>query len=209
MFGFIKNLFTGGENKGNEDHHRSQINNLKDFNLQAQDLILNPQRTSISDEYDIQDTTLGHGAFAEVRIGLDKITHQKYAIKIIDKSKMSKEEQELTISELRILSSLDHPHVLKIHKFYNEKNFLYIVTELLTGGELFDQICKEGKFSEKKAATILKQIMQAINYCHKNGIAHRDIKPENILLQSEEIQTLKIIDVKTSSNLATLMVFLT
>jgi calcium-dependent protein kinase len=76
---------------------------------------------------------------------------------------------------------LDHPNILKVYEFYQDKDYLYIVTELCTGGELFDRILENKSFSENTSGEIMKQILSAIKYCHKNGIVHRDLKPENII----------------------------
>lgn len=73
-----------------------------------------------------------------------------------------------------------------------------MVTELCNGGELFDAIIKRGRFEEKDAAMILKQLLSSINYCHRKNVCHRDLKPENILLDSNDEQTIKLIDFGTS-----------
>lgn len=73
-----------------------------------------------------------------------------------------------------------------------------MVTELCNGGELFDEIIARGRFEEKDAAVILKQLLSAINYCHRKNVCHRDLKPENILLDSNDKQTIKLIDFGTS-----------
>jgi calcium-dependent protein kinase len=75
------------------------------------------------------------------------------------------------------LKKLDHPNILKVYEFYQDKDFLYIVTELCSGGELFDRIIEDKRFSEHTCGEILKQILNAIQYCHKHGIVHRDLKP--------------------------------
>ena len=81
--------------------------------------------------------------------------------------------------------------------FEDEKRY-YLVTELCKGGELFDEIVTKVQFSEKEAATIIQQILQAVSYCHNLGIVHRDLKPENVLIDKELNNTLKIIDFGTS-----------
>ena len=72
------------------------------------------------------------------------------------------------------------------------------MTELCKGGELFDEILTKGKFSEKDAANVISQILQAVAYFHEIGVVHRDIKPENVLIDKELNDTLKIIDFGTS-----------
>ena len=102
-------------------------------------------------------------------------------------------------TEVEILKQIDHPNIIKIFEFYEDEAFFYIVSELCTGGELFDRIAYETRLSEPDAAMIMKQVFSAVFYCHKNKIVHRDLKPENILYLNESIDSpLKIIDFGTS-----------
>lgn len=98
-------------------------------------------------------------------------------------------------AEISILQQLDHPHILKLYEYFeSDKNF-YLITELCTGGELFDKIIEKEFFTEMEAAHVFKQFMMGINYCHKVGIVHRDLKPENFLYETkEETSDIKIID---------------
>ncbi|CAD8110074.1 unnamed protein product [Paramecium sonneborni] len=153
----------------------------------------------ITRDYTLLNPPLGSGAYGEVRKGIHKQTGIMRAVKIIHKSQTTKEEQERLMNEVQILQKLDHPNIIKIYEFYQDDRFFYIVTELCTGGELFEKIRYEGSFSEKKAAEILKQILSAVNYCHQEKIVHRDLKPENLLYESDkENSLLKIIDFGTS-----------
>lgn len=78
--------------------------------------------------------------------------------------------------------------------FEDDVNF-YIVTEVCEGGELFDEIERRGRFSEKDAVEVMRALVAAINYCHQHNIMHRDLKPENILLESKrDYSQIKIID---------------
>mgnify|MGYP000029206358 FL=1 len=98
-----------------------------------------------------------------------------------------------------ILRTMDHPNVVKLFEAYQDKKRYYIITEMITGGELFDQITKRPYFSERDAAHIMKQVFSAIAYCHANNIVHRDLKPENLLLEGEGSNALiKVIDFGTS-----------
>ena len=95
---------------------------------------------------------------------------------------------------------MDHPNILKIYEVFEDDKFIHLVTELCTGGELFDYILEKKKFSEKIAAHFLKQLFQAIVYCHHKGIVHRDLKPENLLLEKHaNTANLKVIDFGTSA----------
>lgn len=123
----------------------------------------------------------------------------KRAIKFIQKEDLSESEKNRLVTEVEILKTIDHPNIIKIFEFYEDEENFYIVTELCTGGELFDRITFEARLSEDEAASIMKQIFSAVYYCHKNKIVHRDLKPENILyLDGSYDSPLKIIDFGTS-----------
>jgi calcium-dependent protein kinase len=95
---------------------------------------------------------------------------------------------------------MDHPNILKLYEVFEDQKFIHLVTELCQGGELFDYILEKRKFSEKTAAHFMKQLFQAIAYCHRKGIVHRDLKPENLLLeQHSETASIKVIDFGTSA----------
>jgi calcium/calmodulin-dependent protein kinase I len=88
--------------------------------------------------------------------------------------------------EVEIVCDIDHPNVVKLTEIYDEGAVLYLVMELMNGGELFDRIVEKEAYSEKEAAVTIKPVVDAIRYCHDAGIVHRDLKPENILYESEE-----------------------
>lgn len=94
-------------------------------------------------------------------------------------------EQSTLVSEVNILKTLDHPNIIKVYEFYQDKNFFYIVSELCTGGELFDRISSEKIISEGEASNIINQILCVLNYCHSKGVMHRDLKPENLLYDTK------------------------
>lgn len=139
------------------------------------------------------------GAFAKVISAVHIQSGLQRAIKIVRKSDTTKKEQEILINEVNILKKLDHPNIIKIYEFaQNDKNF-YIVTELCTGGDLFDRISKDKFFGEDKAAMTIKQVLSAIFYCHSANIMHRDMKPENIIYANKDPNSLiKVIDFGTS-----------
>ncbi len=91
-----------------------------------------------------------------------------------------------------MLQETDHPYLMKVYELLEDDKFYYIVSELLLGGELYERIIQQKKFSEHDAAKIIHQILLGLNYMHKRNIAHRDIKPENILMESKELQNLNI-----------------
>ena len=151
---------------------------------------------------------LGEGAYGKVVKVRHKISKVLRAMKIIHKDKMSlgSEEEEALINEINVVKSLDHPNIMKVYEFFNKDNSLYIISELLSGGELLDKINENNKLSEDVSAFLMKQIFSAVDFCHQKGIIHRDLKPENILIESEEeankeFFTVKIIDFGTSGKL--------
>lgn len=103
--------------------------------------------------------------------------------------------------EMEIMKKLDHPNILRIFEVYQDQKRYYLITELCTGGELFDEIAKKSVFSEKDAAVIIEQILEAISYCHSRSIVHRDLKPENILIDSQNNNNIKVIDFGTSQKM--------
>jgi calcium-dependent protein kinase len=98
-----------------------------------------------------------------------------------------------------ILSKLDHPHILNVYEYFEDENHLYIVTELCTGGELFDKIIEKKRFTEAEAVHAMEQILSAVVFCHGEKIVHRDLKPENILYASKKADSIiRVIDFGTS-----------
>lgn len=89
---------------------------------------------------------------------------------------------------------MDHPNIIRLFEVFEDEKDLYLVMELCTGGELFDRIIKSGHFSERYAASIMKQILSAVSYCHSNDVMHRDLKPENVLYSDPSpLSALKVI----------------
>ncbi|KAJ6138952.1 hypothetical protein N7471_005438 [Penicillium samsonianum] len=123
--------------------------------------------------------TLGAGTYGIVREA-DGTDGQKVAVKIILKKNVRGNES-MVYDELEMLQSLQHPHIVSFVDWFESKDKFYIVTQLATGGELFDRICEYGKFTEKDASQTIRQVLDAVNYLHKRNIVHRDLKPENLL----------------------------
>jgi len=112
---------------------------------------------------------------------------------------MDEDEKRMLFNEINILKDIDHPNIVKMYEFFEDEKRYYIVTEICKGGELFDEILASGRFNEKNAAVLIKQVLSCINYCHNANIVHRDLKPENILLEAnKEFDQIKIIDFGTS-----------
>jgi len=143
------------------------------------------QRTpTVEDKYDMKDV-LGTGAFSQVRLAECREDGHMYAIKIIDKKALKGKEDSLE-NEIRVLKRLDHRNVVKLLEAYESRTCVYLVMELVTGGELFDRIVEKGSYSEKDAADLIKQVLSAVAYMHSQGVVHRDLKPENLLYYSPD-----------------------
>ena len=123
-------------------------------------------------------------------------------MKIINKSSTCSEADDKEIfNEINILRTLDHPNILKIFEFYSNKESYSIVTELCSGGELFNEIIDKGPFDEPYSAYVMFQILSAINYCHNMKIIHRDLKPENILIVDRDKNDFKFLKSISSPNI--------
>jgi len=116
-------------------------------------------------------------------------------VKVIKKQKLSKEELDIVHDEVEIMQKINHQHCVKLYEMFETPKRLYMVMELLTGGELFDRIVAKQSFSEKEAAEVIKHVTGAIAHIHKIGIVHRDLKPENLLyLNKDPDSPIKITD---------------
>ncbi|XP_062522193.1 calcium/calmodulin-dependent protein kinase type 1D-like [Corticium candelabrum] len=138
----------------------------------------------ITKKYDLKEV-LGKGAFSEVVLAKEKATGKQYAVKCIDKKALKGKEDSLQ-NEITVLKKVRHPNIVQLIDLCDNKTHLYLVMELVSGGELFDRIVAKGSYSEKDASTLTKQILEAVNYLHIMGIVHRDLKPENLLYYSED-----------------------
>ncbi len=132
----------------------------------------------------MQKNILGKGAFGKVKLAKLKANNEKRAVKIIDKMAMEKEEHIRMRYEIDILKNLNHPNIVQLYEIFESKANLYLVTELCDGIELFDEITKRRNFNEQEAAEVIKQVLNAISYCHSKHVAHRDLKPENLLIDA-------------------------
>lgn len=104
--------------------------------------------------------------------------------------------------EIEILSTMDHPNVVKWYQTYEDSKFVHLVIENCSGGELFDRIISKGHYSEKEAADLMYKIVWVISYLHMKGMVHRDIKPENFMFENtKEGAELKLIYLDFLGNL--------
>ena len=207
-FNNIKKLDTSEKkNKG-----LSQLNDLSK-NVKIRSMITQIH-SKPEDNYKIVNR-LGKGSFGSVYRVKHISTGEIRAMKIIKNTgcrdirdntinmNINNISQSKFLKEIQVLKTLDHPNIIKILEYYVDKNYHYIITELMTGGELYESIIKCPKFNEKKAGYIMKQLLSALNYLHSKGIVHRDIKPENILVQNiKEIKKTKQKESNTENKLA-------
>ncbi|KAJ3065489.1 calcium calmodulin-dependent protein kinase type 1G [Podochytrium sp. JEL0797] len=140
-------------------------------------------RRSFEDIYSIKKT-LGQGSFAVVYLTERKSDNALFATKISDKKNKKLVESEFR-SEIEVLKKVKHANLTSFTDYFETESKVYLVMELATGGELFDQIEKRGTFTENDAIAIVVQLLSAMEYLHKLGIAHRDLKPENILMKTK------------------------
>jgi calcium-dependent protein kinase len=150
-------------------------------------------------KYHINPKEIGHGHYGVVRKCMDRENKEWYAIKSIRKSKVGK--VDVLKREIALLKEVKHPNIIELVEVHEDQKYLHLITELCTGGELFDRIIEktqsdEGHFSERDAANLVRCILDAIAYCHDvKGIVHRDLKPENFLFSTKsEDAVIKIID---------------
>jgi len=121
-----------------------------------------------------------------VKEGTKKASGESYAIKIVTKAKLSDEDEAALKDEITVLKELQHPSIIRLYDVFEEKDYYYLVTEKMTGGELFDRIVQKSYYNEKEARDTCVILFKAIQYCHSKQVAHRDLKPENLLLQSAD-----------------------
>mmetsp|Transcript_13915 Transcript_13915/g.15701 ORF Transcript_13915/g.15701 Transcript_13915/m.15701 type:complete len:334 (+) Transcript_13915:68-1069(+) len=128
---------------------------------------------------------LGEGAFSKVKEAKGR-DGRLYAVKIVTKAKLTREDDLALKDEIGILKQLDHPNIINLYDVFDESEHYYLVTEIMRGGELFDRIVTKTFYNEKEARDVCKILFEALNFCHERDVAHRDLKPENLLLMSRD-----------------------
>jgi len=153
--------------------------------------------SEIKEKYNVHEV-LGSGSFGIVRRCTNRKTGEELAVKTIAKSKIN--DVETLKREISILQEVHHPHIIRLVDVYEDFESIHLVTELCTGGELYDRLLEkseseEGHFEENDVAVMIRDVLDAIAYCHSINVVHRDLKPENFLLANEdEDAPIKIID---------------
>ncbi|KAG9489914.1 calcium/calmodulin-dependent protein kinase type 1D [Eleutherodactylus coqui] len=128
---------------------------------------------------------LGSGAFSEVVLAEEKVTGKLFAVKCIPKKALKGKESSIE-NEITVLKKIKHENIVALEDIYESSSHLYLVMQLVSGGELFDRIVEKGFYTEKDASTLIRQVLDAVFYLHRLGIVHRDLKPENLLYFSQE-----------------------
>eukprot|EP00954_Amorphochlora_amoebiformis_P026949 1382335-Amorphochlora_amoeboformis.AAC.1 len=137
-------------------------------------------KTDFEKKYQAKDI-LGRGSFAVVKRAIRKSDGKELAVKIIKKTKLKQEELKIVHDEVHIMDKIRHPNCVRLEEIFETSKKLYLVMEILTGGELFDRIVAKGSFSEADASKLVKSVVMALQYLHSIGIVHRDLKPENLI----------------------------
>uniref|UniRef100_A0A8C7MXI4 Calcium/calmodulin-dependent protein kinase 1Da n=1 Tax=Oncorhynchus kisutch TaxID=8019 RepID=A0A8C7MXI4_ONCKI len=121
-----------------------------------------------------------YGAFSEVLLAQERSTGKMFAVKCIPKKALKGKESSIE-NEINVLRKIKHENIVALEDIYESSNHLYLIMQLVSGGELFDRIVEKGFYTEKDASTLIRQVLDAVDYLHKLGIVHRDLKPENLL----------------------------
>ncbi len=154
--------------------------------------------TKLSEKYIVLPKICGYGVAGSVRKCIHRETLRTHAVKTIDKSKAKRVDR--IQREIAFLGQVDHPSIIHTYEIFEDKKNVHIVTEMCYGGELFDKIvdnAEKGKqcLSEHETVTIIRSLLDAVSYLHKNDICHRDIKPENILFEKKgDMSSIRLID---------------
>ncbi|XP_064880976.1 serine/threonine-protein kinase DCLK2-like isoform X2 [Oncorhynchus nerka] len=136
--------------------------------------------TTVLDKYKV-GKVIGDGNFAVVKDCVERSTGKEYALKIIDKAKCSGKEH-LIENEVAVLRRVKHPNIIQLIDEVDTPTELYLVMELVKGGDLFDAITSSTKYTERDASVMVFNLAGALKYLHSMNIVHRDIKPENLLV---------------------------
>ncbi|XP_042187267.1 calcium/calmodulin-dependent protein kinase type II subunit beta-like isoform X11 [Oncorhynchus nerka] len=140
--------------------------------------------TRFTDDFQLYEE-LGKGAFSVVRRCVKLCSGQEYAAKIINTKKLSARDHQKLEREARICRLLKHSNIVRLHDSISEEGFHYLLFDLVTGGELFEDIVAREYYSEADASHCITQILDSVHHIHQHDIVHRDLKPENLLLASK------------------------
>ncbi|KAL4424182.1 hypothetical protein ABPG75_001483 [Micractinium tetrahymenae] len=155
---------------------------------------------TLDEVYDV-GSLLGEGGFSKVKLATHRETGKQYACKVIPLPRPGKKLNEhlsdrgAIMKEIDALLDLDHPNVVCLHEYFVERNKVFLIMELLRGGELLEAVLEQGHYSEADARIIFRQLIQCLQYLHSKGVVHRDVKLDNLLLvEPGDISRIKIAD---------------
>ncbi|KAJ3102282.1 hypothetical protein HDU97_000639 [Phlyctochytrium planicorne] len=149
--------------------------------------------TPFQKRYDVRHD-LGRGNFATVKLSVDKQTGERCAVKVIDRRRFSLNAKLIQsfYREVEILRSLSHRHVVGFRDYFEEGDMIYLVQELVSGGDLLQYVNKRGRLKEHEAKVFFRQIIDVLKFLKTKQITHRDLKPDNFLITEDN--TLKLAD---------------
>mmetsp|Transcript_29516 Transcript_29516/g.87589 ORF Transcript_29516/g.87589 Transcript_29516/m.87589 type:complete len:421 (-) Transcript_29516:236-1498(-) len=148
----------------------------------------------VEERYRMTSDTLGEGESCVVRMAVDKVTGERVALKTFVRGELPMKRQVDMCREMKIQSSLDHPHVGKVLDVFLGEDYGHLVMEHLQGGDVMEHVMKETRLRDQEAWLVVKQVLQALEYVHDRGYVHRDVKPENIMYESDSRDKVKLID---------------
>jgi len=168
---------------------------MKDNQMSCSSLVpkLPRQKGRLADKYIIWET-IGRGSFASVKMIQRKSDGTFFAAKIMRKKKLKPREIQNLYFEVIFLEKLKHPNIICLIETIETQKSLYMVQELLYGGDLLEALLTRGRFSEVEAANVIRQVANACEYMHKEGVAHRDLKLDNIVYRYKECTSVCVID---------------
>lgn len=186
----------GADVSGLEDAHRITVTcpertvrltteNTSDY-YHWLDALQKAANRRIEDYYELGES-LGEGAFATVVMGLDRLTLERFAVKVIEKRPNDELGLQFVWRELNVMKSVNHPNIVRTFDIFDTANHLYIVLEYMPGGTLGEILKRVGRFTEEQAKPILFDILNGVAYLHEKSIVHRDLKLKNILCESKEM----------------------
>ncbi|CAJ1379758.1 unnamed protein product [Effrenium voratum] len=184
-------IFRAGPSEALE--RRSLKRPLEETHLGGTLGVLAPDLTEeeIQESWDMRSVVLGKGSFSEVRLGVRVRDGRKHAVKVVsrrvfEKFQSSRKSRLSLVHEAELLKSLDHPHIVKCVEWFQTHSSLYLVMELVDGGDLLHNILSGGAFAEEDAQRLFRPICEAVAYLHEKEVVHRDLKPDNVLLTEKD-----------------------
>ena len=171
------------------------VENENEYKKWVEKLKISTGYTNLTDIYDIKEK-LGSGKFGLIKLGINKKTGEKVAIKIMNKKDMTNQDLELARTETEILKICQHPNIIQLYDVFENVKYFYLIMEYCPGGDLFSYLEQRNfRLPEDQAAKFMHKMCAAVYYIHSYGIAHRDLKPENVLMTSKDDDAdLRILD---------------